>query len=481
MHYSIDEFCQLCRRNEYDLINSILEVQKSIKNQRDSKLKLPPIWHALLYGLTDIVKLLLEKGADPNIPNEIGETPLHHAADNNEYEIAKLLLENNANPNLFTNENETALHQATFRGQVKIVELLMSKGANPNIVNNYGKTSLHTAAEYDQIECVRILLSYGADQFIVDHEGRLPIDLSKSSTVRNIIEGFISKISFEGDLALFSIPEGRISDEDRTSTIYSFQGTPRLSHYTHLSIDDFNESPLSNKSNYNTKEMPTSDYNRIRSKETASSLYEVSENLEEHEENLSIFSNTFKQFLEKIKLEEYYQVLIKAGFDDFESLVKQMKTPLPLTYEILASSGITKPGHIFRFLMMLDVEAGITDKTLFDPKLLLPSYSSSFSLHCGDMPKNNEKLKEWLISIKLENLVSIFEESGFDDIEMMILQMFSRYPVNDDMIKNQIGIEKTGHRIRILGKLHEDAKGIIDNLNKCGENQHQVCSGCELL
>jgi ankyrin repeat protein len=47
-----------------------------------------------------MAELLLEKGANPNIQNIYGETPLHQAVDNGKHNIINLLLEKYADPNL---------------------------------------------------------------------------------------------------------------------------------------------------------------------------------------------------------------------------------------------------------------------------------------------------------------------------------------------------------------------------------------------
>jgi len=44
------------------------------------------------------VRLLLEHGADPNIQNEYGDTPLHKAAYNGHVDVVKLLLEHGRRP-----------------------------------------------------------------------------------------------------------------------------------------------------------------------------------------------------------------------------------------------------------------------------------------------------------------------------------------------------------------------------------------------
>jgi len=53
----------------------------------------------------EIATLLLEAGAHPNIPNCSSYTPLHHAALNKELNLIQLLLEHQANPNMLTDSN----------------------------------------------------------------------------------------------------------------------------------------------------------------------------------------------------------------------------------------------------------------------------------------------------------------------------------------------------------------------------------------
>ena len=77
-------------------------------------------------------KFLLESQANPNLSNNLGDTPLHQAADNSQYELAELLMDFHANPNAAQNDGETPLHHAAFKGDVKMVKLLLKYGADPN-------------------------------------------------------------------------------------------------------------------------------------------------------------------------------------------------------------------------------------------------------------------------------------------------------------------------------------------------------------
>ena len=106
---------------------------------------------ASMRGRTEIVRLLLQRGDEPNLENTYsGHTPLYEASSSGYTDIVKLLLENNADPNI--TRGYTPLHLASMKGYTNIVKLLLENGANPNIRNDYGESAYDIAldrAEYD--------------------------------------------------------------------------------------------------------------------------------------------------------------------------------------------------------------------------------------------------------------------------------------------------------------------------------------------
>jgi len=68
-----------------------------------------PLHMACAYGATPIAELLLEKGADPDVQDNMGLTPLHMASGYVRPATAKILVENGADPDLRTQRNERAL------------------------------------------------------------------------------------------------------------------------------------------------------------------------------------------------------------------------------------------------------------------------------------------------------------------------------------------------------------------------------------
>jgi ankyrin repeat protein len=91
-----------------------------------------PIKNAAARGHFNVVNLLLERGADPNLPEE-GIAPhghaLYSAAANGHYEIAKLLLEQGAHPNVEVESSADTLSRVLSNEDQKMLELLCSYGA----------------------------------------------------------------------------------------------------------------------------------------------------------------------------------------------------------------------------------------------------------------------------------------------------------------------------------------------------------------
>jgi cytohesin len=152
-------------------------------NAKDNTGHAPLHW-AAIEGHVDVVRVLLDRGANPNAKNNTGHTPLHNAAYFGHVEIVKILLDRGADLNAKDNTGHAPLHWAAIEGHVDVVRVLLDRGANPNAKNNTGHTPLHNAAYFGHVEIVKLLLERGADPRIADNGGHIPLDYAKDSAIR---------------------------------------------------------------------------------------------------------------------------------------------------------------------------------------------------------------------------------------------------------------------------------------------------------
>ena len=151
-----------------------------------------------------IIKLLLEKGADPNMqlffkPANArgavmtrGATPLIRAAFNADAEVVKLLLEHKADATVMTADRQTAIH-AVLAGRapeaqaVELIKTLQKAGADVNVVAliNHpeeirGGTALHYAVRKRFKNAIKELAGLGIDMNAVDQDGLTALDYTQS-------------------------------------------------------------------------------------------------------------------------------------------------------------------------------------------------------------------------------------------------------------------------------------------------------------
>lgn len=122
--------------------------------------------------------LLISKGADINQGNDIGYTPLMAAAREGFVDMVKLLIDHGANVNAATtNLGDTALTLAiTYSPPNEIVDLLIQRRANVNHVTLTGSSPLTQAAWTGNAHAVRLLLERGADPKFTNKKGKTALD-----------------------------------------------------------------------------------------------------------------------------------------------------------------------------------------------------------------------------------------------------------------------------------------------------------------
>ena len=83
-------------------------------------------------GRRDVVKLLLDHGADANVSDSYGRTPIFYAASAKDLEIIGLLVDKGADVNAKAESDQTPLMTAAADGDVATINYLIDRGANIN-------------------------------------------------------------------------------------------------------------------------------------------------------------------------------------------------------------------------------------------------------------------------------------------------------------------------------------------------------------
>ena len=119
---------------------------------------------ALKKKRTEVAKLLLTSGSKVNSRHKNPcNTPLHFAVLNGDTEVVQMLLDKGANIDATNIHGKTPLHNAAQSAKPAIVGVLLNHGANVDAANKRGVTPLHLAVKNNSKEITTLLLSRGAN------------------------------------------------------------------------------------------------------------------------------------------------------------------------------------------------------------------------------------------------------------------------------------------------------------------------------
>jgi ankyrin repeat protein len=189
-------YCDICtaaHSGDLERVRELLDQDPALANRVSEYVTYylgsgAPLKNAAAKGHIEIVKLLLERGAEPNLPEE-GIAPrghaLYSAVYNGHLDIAKLLLEKGAYPNPEVESSADALSIAIMNSDPKMIDLLCSYGA---------ARSVGLLAHYGDVKAAAAV--FAVNPALADDPGAL------SSAADNGHEGFVRlMLRYQPDLA----------------------------------------------------------------------------------------------------------------------------------------------------------------------------------------------------------------------------------------------------------------------------------------
>uniref|UniRef100_A0A670Y4U7 Oxysterol-binding protein n=1 Tax=Pseudonaja textilis TaxID=8673 RepID=A0A670Y4U7_PSETE len=212
------------RNGKSEEIRQLLENMKkgeiifdiNCKGRSKSNFGWTPLHLACYFGHTNVVKDLLEAGADVNVLNDMGDTPLHRASFTGRKEVVMLLLECDADTLIVNGNGQTAkevthdkeiremleavertqerkleelLLQAAREGETGKVTALLNRSNPPDIncTDQMGNTPLHCSAYRAHKHCALKLLKCGADTNIKNKNGQTPLALAQGAEMKQVL------------------------------------------------------------------------------------------------------------------------------------------------------------------------------------------------------------------------------------------------------------------------------------------------------
>ena len=191
-----------------------------------------------------------------------------------------------------------------------------------------------------------------------------------------------------------------------------------------------------------------------------------------------------KNWLDSLQLSCYYNNFVNNNITDINKLINDYKTNREnINYQFIENLlNIHISGHVYRILCKLEIDSSFVENKIS---------TFLFGLNCSNNENNSKKnlskvfvqtddcsdkcydccdtknvimekndLKSFLRKYKILHLYNNFYHNGFDLINFVILQMFTKFAINDDIIQKCLHIYNKRDRFFVLDALFSEVKEI---------------------
>ena len=491
------------KRNNQEIIDLIISLPLLDINYKDNNDN-TYLHLAVICKNIQLIKQLLKKRILINTKNKDGNTPLHFAYYINSNEIINLLIENNCDVNIRNNQGLLPKEIVPTDDALKII------GYETNNYNYYEDNcddqlkydKKYKTIEISQTNRIKRIKNENIDIL------NMPKNSRKKSTKKNINgkkrnskfdKRKKSSLFYNKDKGFRKISNIELNSDENDSIIIHKE-SENYQFYIDLispSRNIYNSS--SPKTNNTITSEGTSEKNNNKE-----NFNMQNDNVDIRQEKIKTFRkinamNLFKkknvpiengiktnktllEFLSKINLEKYYEQINKSEFSNIMNIIEETKNGHYINDYQLKNIGINKSGDRAKILIRIQEISNSFDFTM--PKAVY-YYTNDLNEQI-EKDINLNKLLLWLKEINLDTYFYNFVNNGYFSIDLLYIQMESKNPLTDEILKNEILIEKLGYRTRILNKLKEEYPSYLNKL-RCDNivfNQNEnnrICSNCTVF
>ena len=469
--------------------NYLISLLLKYKKTKNEKIFYDFFFQSCELGKINNVKILLEHNFDVNRQNELGETPLHIAIAKNDEELVKLIIQYEPKTDLVTNkDNFSVINYAEICGNktiIKIVNELNQKNTKNKIKSevvdfiqkdllNMNVNELNNLSYISKNKNLDEIQNYNGEAISVIKDE----DSSNNIISDNLSKNITNKYRKDGKNYNYSttiINDSEFYDDVNPknvikSTIYNNQENIKLKEAPqNINLNEIKYFPSPSKKKECTSSIKSSYLQSLKTSHTLSKEHELSP-IYKSKNRISKFLDKKRElfkFISEINLpKKFAEILLENGFDDLKVLINQMKLGLALSYQNLKDIGIGNPGDRAKILIHLE-EISDNFEFILEQDII---YSNKIP------EENNGSLYLFLKKINLEEYFQIFIENGYNNAELLYIQMASKNPITENILRDDLGINKIGHLQRLLISLNEESKRYIKNLEKGSVNNKKKFS-----
>ena len=428
------------------------------------------------------VKILLDHKFDINRQNELGETPLHIAVAKSDEELVKLIIKHEPRTDLVTNkDNFTVMNYAEICGNNTIIELVgdlnqknLKNKIKSEVVDlikkdmmNMNVNNISTFSGFSKNKNFDEIQNYNGEKISTILNDDTNNNISPTSKIPNKMNIKIQNNEKNCNNTITIINDSESFDDISPKNINKIINYDNNNKNINIISSESPKNiyfPSPSKKKECTSSIKSSYLQSLKTCHTLSKEHELSPIYKNYKTRIpKLFNkkNEIIKFISEINLpQRYSEILIENGFDDLAVLTNQMKKGLALSYQNLKDIGINNPGDRAKILIHLEEISQNFDFILENDVI----YSNTIP------EEKTGSLYYFLLKLNLEEYFNNFIENGYNNAELLFIQMASKNPVTEDIIKNDLGIEKIGHLQRIMISLKEESKKYVGSLTKKENN-----------